>query len=510
MTVECNPIDPWSTDFVNRLVRKFGPELSGLLARREANRKRLGGVVVAALVDPVNPEVKGLAWRCAPAPDDLLDRRVEITGPGVEAKMVLGALNSGASGYMVDGEDSLCPTWDNVLATQSNLSAAVRRALRVEGRELVAKPATLHYRPRGLHLAEAHLLVDGEEAPAALVDFGLFAWCNAAELVRRGSGPYLYLPKLESELEAAWWDRVMAWTEDELSLSRGTFRCTVLVETLPALLRLESIVWELRGRLTGLNVGRWDYIFSCLKTLSPLAVSYVLPDREELTMATPQLAEYARWVVNVAHRRGCHAIGGMAANVPNRRDSEATRVAMEAVEVDKSREVSLGHDGTWVAHPDLVSVALRSFERGLQGFIEQRRVVPGPDVLNVELVCTPVVGRVTWGGVRRAARSALLYLDAWLGGNGCVAIDGKMEDAATAEISRALLWSWACRGVQVDGGEWVGGDKVVEAVRGEAGALAAAGAEPRAAAVELLIRSIVGESPEFITVPAYDILVKRQ
>jgi malate synthase len=331
---------------------------------------------------------------------------------------------------------------------------------------------------------------------------GLYVYLNAAELLRRGSGPYLYLPKLEVENEARFWHRVASWMEAKLELPKYSIRFTVLVETLPALLRLEPIVWSLRKRLVGLNVGRWDYIFSCIKVLRH--PGYVLPDRRELTMAQPQLAEYARWVVNVAHRRGCHAIGGMAANVPSRKDHVAARAALEAVEVDKLREVMAGHDGTWVAHPDLVQVAMEAFDSVLKGEVEQRRVVPGPDVLNVALVTSPIVGNVTDAGVREAAKSALVYLDAWLGGNGCVAMDGKMEDAATAEISRALLWGWLRNGI-------VGRDYVEAVIRGEAGALVAAGAEPRRETVELLLSAVFSpEPPEFITLPAYDVVSRPQ
>jgi len=319
--------------------------------------------------------------------------------------------------------------------------------------------------------------------------------------LERGSGAYLYLPKLETEAEARFWHLVAGWMEDRLGLPRWTVRFTVLVETLPALLRLEPIVWVLRQRLTGLNVGRWDYIFSCIKTLRH--EGYVLPDRRELTMSQPQLAEYARWVVNVAHRRGCHAIGGMAANVPNRRDPVATADAFEAVRLDKEREVGLGHDGTWVAHPDLVSVARAAFDGGLAGRVEQLDVVPGPATLDVALATSPVWGEVTWDGVREAARSALVYLDAWLGGNGCVAMAGKMEDAATVEISRALLWSW------IRGGQ-VSREDAETVVRGEEAALVAAGTEPRRETVSLLLSAILAlDPPEFITLPAYDVLVEN-
>ena len=500
MVAELGVIDPWSEGFLIDLVRTFRLELEGLLAAR---RRPLSEV----LKDPELLGVRESGWRCAPTPADLVDRRVEITGPGVEAKMVIGALNSGAQGYMVDGEDSLCPTWSNVIATHRNLYGAVRRTLTVdrEGTKVgvCARPAVLHYRPRGLHMVESNFRVDAIAAPAALFDAGLFLYWNAVELVKRGSGPYLYLPKLESPAEAAWWSRVAGWCESRLGLAAGTIRFTVLVETLPLLLRLETVVWELRDRLTGLNVGRWDYIFSCIKSLRD-DPGYVLPDRASLHMGAPPLAEYARWVVNVAHRRGCHAIGGMAAQVPNRRDEAATARAYEAVDADKSREVALGHDGTWVAHPDLVHVARAAFDRVLQGRVEQRWRVPGNSVLNVGLVTQPVVGSVTVGGVCEAARSAVVYLDAWLRGNGCVAMAGKMEDAATAEISRALLWQWGRWKVEIEGGGYATEEWIVGVLKGEAAALAAAGAEPLPITVKLLVDVVsIPNPPDFITTVAY-------
>jgi len=351
-------------------------------------------------------------------------------------------------------------------------------------------------------MKEANWIVDGQPAPACLIDVGLFLYHNARELVARGSGPYLYLPKLETEHEAWMWNRLFGWVETELGLSHGTIRCTVLVETLPGLLRLEPIVWSLRERLTGLNVGRWDYLFSCIKVMSRDR-SHVLPDRSRLTMDRPELVEYARWVVHVAHRRGAHAIGGMAADVPSRRDPEVTRRALAVVKSDKEREASLGHDGTWVAHPDLVEVARRTFDRVLRGRVEQRDVVPGFDELDVELVMCGGNERVTESGVRDAVRTALVYVDAWMSGNGCVAMGGKMEDAATAEISRALLWQWVDRGVVMEDGRRVTLDMVTAVVRGEAAALAAAGTAPRIEAVEVVWRSVASSTPpEFITTEA--------
>lgn len=504
MVAEFNPIDPWSHEFLKELVREFGPELDVVRVDRERRNGAIGGPLPGLMFTQEPAEVIDKTWRCAPPPRDLLDRRVEITGPGVDAKMVLNALNSGASGYMVDGEDSLSPTWQNVVATQRNMYYAVRRFLRVGDKELVANPAVLHYRPRGLHMVESNFEVDGKPAPAVLVDFGLFAYWNAFELLRRGSGPYVYLPKLETEGEAAWWCRVMTWTEQRLHVPSGSFRCTVLVETLPGLLRLEPIVWALRGRLVGLNVGRWDYIFSCLKTMA-FDPDYALPDRSAITMDTPALAEYARWVVNVAHRRGVHAIGGMAAHVPSRRDPVATAAAVEAVRADKRREVLMGHDGTWVAHPDLVPVAMEVFATSLGERVEQRHVVPGDAVLDRSVALGSIRGSVSEAGIREAARTLLQYVDAWLDGSGCVAIDGKMEDAATAEISRALLWHWVKRGVMSKG-------DVANVLRGEGAALAAAvGAEPKRTTMRLVLESTLSNRlPEFFTSSAYEALLERR
>lgn len=495
-------VDPWSVEFVNALIKEFRADWESLLAERESRRQDPRGQLQVLLRMPVAEVVVDPSWRCDPPPDDLLDRRVEITGPAVDPKMAITAMNSGASGYMVDGEDSLCPTWSNVHATHRNLWALARGALQVEKdgvvHRLASKRAVLHYRPRGLHMVDV-AWKPGSREPACLIDAGLYVYHNARALLDRRSGPYLYLPKLETEFEARFWYRVASWMEGRLGIPKRSIKYTVLVETLPALLRLEPIVYALRKRLVGLNVGRWDYIFSCIKVLS--REGYVVPDRRELTMVQPQFVEYARWVVNVAHRRGCHAIGGMAANVPNRRDPEATARALDVVRVDKYREVQLGHDGTWVAHPDLVSTAMEVFDGVLRGRVEQKNVVPGPDNLNVGVVTSPVWGEVTWDGAREAARSALVYLDAWLRGNGCVAMDGKMEDAATVEISRMLLWNW------VMGGRLTS-EAVETVIRGEEAALVAAGTEPRRETVDMLLRAIrAKEPPEFITTPAYEAIM---
>lgn len=505
-------IDPWSTAFVDELVREFRHEHDDVLKFREEMRVHPLGM--QAYVDmPLPHAMKNHLWKIKPVPLDLVDRRVEITGPAVDPKMALTALNSGASGYMVDGEDSLSPTWENVLRTQSTLTGIVRRTLKakVEGveRSLNEKTAVLHYRPRGLHMFERHWLVDGQPAPASLVDVGLFMWWNAKEMLQRKKTPYLYLPKLETERDAKFWSRVLSWIERKLDIHEWTVRVTVLIETLPALIRSDVILWALRDRITGLNVGRWDYMLSLVRCMHA-DHEYILPDRSEMSMDSSPLEEYARWVVRVAHRRGAHAIGGMAAQVPSRRDSRVAKDAIDAVYRDKMREVSIGHDGTWVAHPDLVRVAFKAFDAELRGDVEQRWALPGGGELDLFEVMRPIEGRRTESGLRDAVKTSLVYLDSWLRGNGCVAMSGKMEDAATAEISRALLWQWVARGAELDDGTRVDANRVIGVIRGEAGALAASGTEPLVDAVSLLENSIlVPKLPDHILASAYEVLVNK-
>jgi len=502
-------LDPWSTEFVDDAVRRWRGDLAGLRDTREVLRRDPRGHFAAVAALPTPWAALESTWRVPLPHPRLVERRVEITGPASDPRMALKALRSGASGYMVDGEDSLCPTWDAVRRTQSTLTGISRGTLaRCLGEDAPTGPGpTLHYRPRGLHLDEVHWRVDGVAAPASLVDAALFLWWNAAELLARGEPVALYLPKLESEAEARWWDRVLGWCEDRMGLPTGTVRVTVLVETLPALLRADNIVWALRGRLAGLNVGRWDYIFSAVKVLSRSGegAHLTLPDRGELTMEAPPLAEYARWVVRVAHKRGAHAIGGMAAQVPSRRDPVAAEAAFAAVRRDKDREWALGHDGTWVAHPDLVPVAAASWRASLGDRLEQLNVLPGPPVLHLPTVVAQPPGRLTEVGVREAARTALRYWSAWLEGNGCVALDGRMEDAATAEISGVLLWHWLARGAVTAEGQQITADWVSWVVRGETEALAASGGTTRAwEAADLLLRAVIAPTPtEFVLSEAY-------
>jgi len=505
-------VDQGATKFVDDFVRTFRKDHETVLAVRDDSRHDPRGL--QAIVDLPTPwAMKDPLWKIAPVPTDLIDRRVEITGPAIDPKMAINALNSGASGYMVDGEDSLSPTWENVLRTHSTLTGISRRTLEVNVggsvHRMAKKTAVLHYRPRGLHMFEKHWLVDGQPAPAALVDAGLFLYWNAGELLSRGTGPYMYLPKLETEFDARFWSRALKWAETALGIPENSVRVTVLIETLPALIRAESILWSLRERVTGLNVGRWDYVLSLIRSMHA-DHEYVLPDRSAMSMDESPLAEYARWVVRTAHRRGAHAIGGMAAQVPSRKDPVAAQRAIDAVRRDKLREVAAGHDGTWVAHPDLVPVAMDVFDVELDGALEQRWNIHGSTELNLNLIVVPMSGPRTESGLRDAVRVTLVYVDAWLRGNGCVAMDGKMEDAATAEISRALLWQWVARGALLDDGTRVDANRVIGVIRGEAAALAAAGTEPRVETIGLLERSIlVKRLPDHILTSAYEILVNK-
>lgn len=494
-------LTPEAVAWVEGWIREFRGDWDGLLRRREELRRDPRGHLAALRAHPTPAAVQRDDWRVAPVPVRLLDRRVEITGPAADPRMAVKAASSGASGYMVDGEDSLCPTWENVLRTHSTVTGLVRGTLH----GLPPVMPTLHYRPRGLHLTEEHWRVDGSAAPAALVDAGLFLYWNAREMVARGEVPALYLPKLEGEWEARWWHRALSWAEARLGLPADTVRVTVLVETLPLLFRLEETVWALRDRLAGLNVGRWDYIFSAVKVLSRSGEGrgLTLPDRSQLTMEAEGLTEYARWVVAVAHRRGCHAIGGMAAQVPSRRDPGAAAAALEAVRRDKEREVRAGHDGTWVAHPDLVRVALGAWRAHLGERTVQLDWRGSGAPLDPDRLFRLGDSHPTEAGLTEAVRTALRYWAAWLDGNGCVALDGRMEDAATAEISVALLWHWLARGATTV-------DRVDAVVRGETEALAASGAGPRIQeAADLILRAVIAPSiTEFVLSEAYRRVVR--
>ncbi len=430
--------------FVARLQRRFDPVRLELLRRRAQRQDRLDAGELPDFL-PETEDVRRAEWRVPPPPHDLTDRRVEITGP-VDRKMIINALNSGARVFMADFEDSNAPTWENCLDGQVNLHDAVRRTIEfgsVEGKHyrLAGNTATLMVRPRGWHLTEKHLVVDGRPVSASLFDFGLFFFHNARELVRCSSAPYFYLPKLESHHEARLWNDVFLLAQEVVGLPRGTIRATVLIETILAAFEMDEILFELREHSAGLNCGRWDYIFSFIKKFRAHA-EFLLPDRSAVTMTTHFLRSYSRLLVRTCHRRGAHAMGGMAAQIPIKNDPAANATALAKVRADKEREVADGHDGTWVAHPALVPLARAVFDAHMNGphqldfQPEDGTMIRANDLLRVP------EGPVTKHGLRTNIRVGVQYLEAWLRGSGCVPIDHLMEDAATAEISRAQVWQW--------------------------------------------------------------------
>ena len=444
-------LSPDALTFLAGLARRFEPVRRELLARRAARQRELDA---GALPDflPETQEVREREWTVAPIRPDLTDRRVEITGP-VDRKMIINALNSGASVFMADFEDANSPTWDNNVRGQRNLVDAADGTIALAGGgpdgkryALAQRTATLMVRPRGWHLVEKHVLVDGSPVSASLFDFGLCFFHTAAKLVARGTGPYFYLPKLESHLEARLWNDVFNHAQDALGIARGTIRATVLIETILAAFEMDEILYELRDFGCSLNAGRWDYIFSCIKKFRTR--DWVLPDRAEVTMAVPFMHAYTELLVRTCHRRGAHAIGGMAAFIPSRKDPEVNEVALTKVREDKERESSAGFDGTWVAHPDLVPLATEIFD-GVLGDRPNQVDRKRDDVSTTEeqLLDFKIPGsEITEAGLRLNVSVGVRYVDAWLQGVGAAAIDNLMEDAATAEISRAQVWSWVQSG----------------------------------------------------------------
>ena len=448
-------VSPAALEFVARLFRKHRGQLDTLLAfRRDRaawyDKGRLPGFTTQL------PEARTTAWTIAPLPADLLDRRVEITGP-VDRKMVINALNSGASVFMADFEDATTPTWSNLVEGQQNLYDAVRRTITFSqpGKEyrLAEKTAVLFVRPRGLHLPEAHVLVDGVPVPGPLFDFGMYFFHNARELVARGTGPYFYLPKLESHLEARWWNDVFVTAQGLLGLPTGTIKATMLVETLPASFQIEEMLYQLREHSAGLNCGRWDYIFSYIKTVRNHA-EFVLPDRAAVAMTQPMMRAYTQRVIQICHRHNAPAIGGMSAFIPVKDDASANESAFDQVRADKLREVTDGHDGTWVAHPGLVPVARAIFDAHMPGPNQISRQRDDLTVTEADLLRVPR-GPRTEAGLRHNLRVGIQYLEAWVSGNGCVPLYNLMEDAATAEISRAQIWQQVKHGAALDDGRAV-------------------------------------------------------
>ncbi|HXF74012.1 MAG TPA: malate synthase A [Actinomycetota bacterium] len=502
-------LTPEALGFVAELHRRFDGRRRELLERRRERQRELDRGVLPGFL-PGTRHVREGDWRVPPAPPDLADRRVEITGP-VDRKMMINALNSGARVFMADFEDANSPTWANCVQGQVNLVDAVRRTISLETPErryaLAPRTATLVVRPRGWHLPEKHVRVDGEVASASLFDFGVWFFHNARELLERGTGPYLYLPKLESHEEAALWHDVFAFAEDALGVPRGAVRATVLIETILAAFEMEEILHALGPHATGLNAGRWDYIFSVIKKLGRHE-RFVLPDRARVTMTVPFMRAYTELLVRTCHRRGAHAIGGMAAFIPSRRDPAVNEVALAKVREDKERESADGFDGTWVAHPDLVPVATEVFDRVLgerPNQLERLRedvAVTADDLLDVRVPG----GEITWEGLRTDVDVGIRYLASWLGGVGAAAIHDLMEDAATAEICRSQVWQWLHHGVRLADGRRVDRALVEATVEEQVAAIRAGGGAATLDAAQELFLEVATAEPfvEFLTLPAYE------
>ena len=440
-------------DFVTGLARQFGGRVTELLARREARQVEIDAGRRPDFLAETRA-IRDSDWTVTAIPADLQDRRVEITGP-TDRKMVINALNSGAKVFMADCEDSLTPTWDNVVQGQINLRDAVDRSITLAsgGKQYQLNPqiAALMVRPRGWHLFEKHVLVDGSPVPGAFVDFGLYLFHNHAALAQRGTGPYFYLPKTESHLEARLWADIFRHAERTLGIAPQTIKATVLIETILAAFEMDEILSELRDYIVGLNCGRWDYIFSFIKKFNRYP-EFVLPDRQQVTMTTHFLRSYSKLLIKTCHRRGAFAMGGMAAQIPIKNDPVANEAALAKVRADKEREAGDGHDGTWVAHPALVAVAMEIFDRHMRTPNQLERKLDDVQVTAADLLAIPP-GTITEAGLRNNVNVSIQYMAAWLGGNGCVPIHNLMEDAATAEIARSQVWQWIRhpRGVLDDG-----------------------------------------------------------
>jgi malate synthase len=497
--------------FVGELHRNFEPTRQKLLERRKQRQAEFDRGVLPDFL-PETESVRAGDWKAAPTPSDLQQRWVEITGP-VDRKMMINAFNSGADVFMADFEDSLSPTWSNVVLGQANLVDAVRRRIDFvspEGKayRLNADISTLLVRPRGWHLNEKHVTVDGTPVSGSLFDFGLYMFHNARERLERGTGPYFYLPKMQSHREARLWNEVFLFAQDALGIPRGSIRATVLIETLPAAFEMDEILWELKEHGSGLNAGRWDYLFSLIKTLRSKRDA-VLPDRVQVTMIVPFMRAYTELLVQTCHRRGAHAMGGMAPFIPSRRDPQVNEAALAKVRQDKLREAGDGFDGTWVAHPDLVPVAREVFETALSGRANQKeRLRPEVSVTASQLVDTRVPGgEISEGGFRTNVNVALQYLNSWLTGNGAAAIFNLMEDVATAEISRSQLWQWIHAGARFSDGRAATPDLYRTIRAEELARLGGPGAGRLNEAAEILNGLVESRDfVEFLTFPAYGYL----
>jgi len=492
--------------FVAELQRQFGPARTDLLQARSARQVRLDRGEMPGFLESTK-DVRKSEWKVAPVPSDLVERKVEITGP-VERKMMINALNSGASLFMADFEDATSPTWSNLIEGQANLVDAYRRTLSLQTPDktyrLNEDTARLIIRPRGWHLSERHFLVDGQPVSASLFDFGMYLFHGGRAALDAGTGPYFYLPKLESHLEARLWNDVFVYSQESLGIPRGTIKATVLIETLLAAFEMDEILYELAEHSAGLNAGRWDYIFSVIKKLRSHP-EFVLPDRSQVTMTVPFMKAYTELQVATCHRRGAHAIGGMAAFIPNRRDPEVTERALARVTEDKAREAAQGCDGTWVAHPDLVPVARACFDQVLGQAPNQLArsrddvEVDAGDLLNLEIDGA----KVTEAGIRTNVNVGIRYLTAWLGGVGAAAIDNLMEDVATAEISRSQIWQWVHHGVSLDDGRRIDAG-LVRAIAAEEMAAMTGDVESAWKVFEQV--ALGSDFVEFLTLPAYELI----
>ncbi|MBI06729.1 MAG: malate synthase A [Rhodospirillaceae bacterium] len=512
-------LSPEALHFVAELERHFGAERKRLITARTEFQARIDAGENPCFL-PETKDVRAGDWKIAGVPDDLQDRRVEITGP-VDRKMVINALNSGARMFMADFEDSAAPTWELMISGQVNLRDAIRREIAFSdpnsGKDytLGNTVATLIVRPRGWHLEEAHILVDGVPASASLIDFGLFFFHNVKELLARNTGPYFYLPKMENHLEARLWNDVFIHAQKSLGLPNGTIKATVLIETITAAFEMDEILYELRNHIVGLNCGRWDYIFSVIKKFRNRP-ELVLPDRSDVSMTQPLMRAYSRLLIQTCHRRGAHAMGGMAAQIPIKGNAEANEAATAKVRGDKEREASDGHDGTWVAHPGQVPVAMEVFDRLMLGANQVNRTHGNLVVTESDLLELPQ-GKITETGLRGNISVGIQYIESWLRGLGCVPLYNLMEDAATAEISRAQVWQWLKHGARFEDGRVIDrnlfnrlldeevtnlkqelGDERVESGRFDE-------------AVKLFIDLSTSENfEEFLTLPAYGLLTEGQ
>jgi malate synthase len=510
-------LTPDAVAFVADLQRSFNKLRKALLEARHERQRRLDAGERPDFL-PETREIRESAWTVAPLPPDILDRRVEITGP-VDRKMIINALNSGAKVFMADFEDSSTPLWTNLIEGHINLRDAIRRAITYSdaatGKQYALNEtvAVLFVRPRGWHLEERHVLVDGEPMSGSLFDFGLYLFHNARELLARGSGPYFYLPKLESHLEARLWNDVFLRAEEQLGLAKGAIKGTVLIETILATFEMNEILWELREHSAGLNCGRWDYIFSYIKKFS-LDPHAVLPDRGQVTMATHFMRSYSKLAIKTCHKRNVHAIGGMSAYIPVKTDPVANDKAIAQVRADKEREAGDGHDGTWVAHPGLVPVALEIFNRLMPQPNQISKQLPDFHPTAEDLLQVPD-GQITEAGLKQNVAVGLGYVEAWLRGIGCVPLFNLMEDAATAEISRAQLWQWVHQNAKLSDGRTVDVALIESLIAAELTRQKTAVDAARYAAYEKaadLMRELV-QAPrfvEFLTLPAYQRVLKEE